>query len=283
MAYRRFLMFGLLLLLVTSCGDVPLPTPVGPRAQATFTPSLAPTGPPNALRPTAPPPAIPATGVVTPGAGAPSSTVRIVQATASPAPAPATSELPGARIVALTTPAFVCRAGATPCANPAATGLQLHTGDEIQTGAGGTAILQSPTTVFHLDPDASLQFAEVQNAITRLVLRAGRLLVQHDAAGRDKITVAAGRLRVDAVDTRFTVLSNDQEVYVGVPSGGGQVAVTYAEQEPVAVQAGQQAKVECAACPPQAVLGPIPVEPLDPKEQQFWDLLSPQLQLSPTP
>ena len=122
----------------------------------------------------------------------------------------------GASVIKIENAAVVC-ARTTGCNTPAALGVQVFAGGEGRTGNPGLLDLQSATTTFRLEEGATLQLQEVNNAIQRLVLKAGRLFVDHDPSGRDVITVEAGAIRVDAVDTRFSMRMTTQGAFVTVP------------------------------------------------------------------
>jgi ferric-dicitrate binding protein FerR (iron transport regulator) len=142
--------------------------------------------------------------------------------------------------------AFAC-AHNRGCSTPAVLGAQVFLDGEARTGAAGLQDLQTSTATFRLQEGATLQFRAVNDAITQVTLSAGRLFISHDAAGRDQIVIEAGTTRVEALDTRFCVITAGGQAYVGVPlpTGGkgrtpGSVRITLAGSAPVALGAGQE-------------------------------------------
>ncbi len=146
---------------------------------------------------------------------------------ATPTP---TAAGPSAAVIAVSGPAFAC-AQTTGCTTPAILGAQVFTNGEARTAAGATANLQTATTVFRLEEQATIQFKTVTDAVTQVTLAAGRLFVRH-ANGKDQITIQAGNVRVDALDmgdgtpTNITVVMSDTATYIGLPDGSTNARVT---------------------------------------------------------
>ena len=174
--------------------------------------------------------------------------------------------------VNLTGTVFGCSHG-TACATVAFIGGEVFGDGEARTGAASEADLQTASTAFRLEANATLQFQEVSDSATRLVLALGRLFVSHNAAGQDQITVEAGQERIDALDTRFAVVVDAQGIYVGVPDipgpGGappGSVRVTLYGAQTV-IPAGYELRQA-----PDALLGkPTPISAI---ERRLWFSLS---------
>jgi hypothetical protein len=178
----------------------------------------------------------------------------------------------GASVIKIENTAFACER-TTGCNTPAALGGRVFAGGEGRTGNPGLLDLQSATTTFRLEEGAVLQLQEVNNAIQRLVLRAGRLFVDHDPSGRDLVTVEAGAIRVDAVDTRFGMRMTGQGAYVAVPqptggTGGapGSVKVSRGGAE-VTLRQGEEITVPPTGGMPQK-------RPIRPSEQALWQNLT---------
>jgi ferric-dicitrate binding protein FerR (iron transport regulator) len=151
-----------------------------------------------------------------------------------------------AEVVLREGPAFAC-AHNQACTTPAVLGAQVFVDGEARTGAVGLQDLQTATATFRLQEGATLQFAAVTDAVTQITLSAGRLFVNHDAAGRDQIVIQAGTTRVAALHTRFCVIASGGQADVAVPqpTGGkgrtpGSVRITLAGSAPVALTAGQE-------------------------------------------
>jgi signal transduction histidine kinase len=106
-----------------------------------------------------------------------------------------------AEVVLREGPAFAC-AHNQACTTPAVLGAQVFVDGEARTGAVGLQDLQTATATFRLQEGATLQFAAVTDAVTQITLSAGRLFVNHDAAGRDQIVdlalLDAGAMHVAA-------------------------------------------------------------------------------------
>ena len=174
--------------------------------------------------------------------------------------------------VNLTGTVFGCPHG-TGCTTAAFIGGEVFGDGEARTGAASESDLQTSSTAFRLEANATLQFQEVSDSATRLVLALGRLFVSHNAAGQDQITVEAGQERIDALDTRFAVVVDAQGIYVGVPyipgPGGappGSVRVTLYGAQTV-IPAGYELRQA-----PDAPLGkPTPISAL---ERRLWFSLS---------
>ena len=168
-----------------------------------------------------------------------------------------------ARVDYAVAPAWAC-SRTTGCAVAAGQVGFVFAGGEARTGAGGLVTLETPTTVFRVDANATLQFREVNDSLTRLVLAAGRLFVQHSPAGRDQIVVEAGTVRVEALDTRFSVMSDTMGVSMVVPPGGGSVQVlAFGQEETVPAATG-------ITIAPGATTLPVP-SPIEADEQTAWD------------
>jgi hypothetical protein len=186
-----------------------------------------------------------------------------------------------AAVIAVSGPAFAC-AQTTGCATPATVGSRIFTNGEARTDPGSTLNLESPTTAFRLEEQATLQFKAVTDAVTQITLAAGRLFVRHNANGKDQITIQAGDVRVDTLDlgsgmpaTNITVVMSDTAVYVGVPDGSSNAQVTLANGQTMTLQESFTLTI-----PDSAQQFPPPVL-MDAVEQGRWDHFSPQLQ--PTP
>jgi ferric-dicitrate binding protein FerR (iron transport regulator) len=181
-----------------------------------------------------------------------------------------------AAVVLIDNTAFACER-TIGCATPAALGAQVFAGGEGRTGTPGRLDLQTRTTTFRLEDGATLQLQEVSNAVQRLVLKAGRLFADHDPNGKDLITVEAGTIRVDAVDSRFSMLMSGQTAYITVPNptankgrAPGQVTVSRGAAQ-VVLHAGEEITVPPGQNMPR-------VRPIRASEQANWD----QLQNWPT-
>ena len=126
--------------------------------------------------------------------------------------------------------------------------------------------MQTRTTVFRLQERAQLEFKLLTNDVERIIHYAGRLFVSHDPDGRDKITVEAGTTRVDAIDTRFTVVRTGNTVLVAVPRDGGTVTVTLPNGTTQRVTSGQQITIGSGR-------GQGRVVPISAAEQSYWTAL----------
>ena len=123
--------------------------------------------------------------------------------------------------------------------------------------------LQTPTTLIRLLDNALVQFRDITDPVTQVVVTLGHLFAAHDPNGRDEITVDAGSAAVVALDTRFSVAVSPQEIYINVRDGKG-VSVTLKNQGLVLVP-GQQIRFAR-----NATALPLP-EPLDPAELNLWN------------
>ncbi len=177
-----------------------------------------------------------------------------------------------AQVVFLEGAAFAC-AHNVACAAPAVVGTRVFVDGEARTGAAGLQDLQTGTATFRLQEGATLQFRTVSDAVTQVTLGAGRLFINHDAAGRDQIVVEAGTTRVEALDTRFCVLATGTQAYIAVPrpTGGkgrtpGSVRITRAGTAPISLGAGQEITlVPGRSSRPQSISA---------AEQARWDQLT---------
>jgi ferric-dicitrate binding protein FerR (iron transport regulator) len=107
------------------------------------------------------------------------------------------------------------------CSTPSVLGARVFVDGEARTDAAGLQDLQTATATFRLQEGATLQFRVVNDAVTQVALSAGRMFVNHDAAGRDQIIIESGSTRVEALDTRFCVVAGNGQAYVAVPQPTG--------------------------------------------------------------
>jgi ferric-dicitrate binding protein FerR (iron transport regulator) len=174
-------------------------------------------------------------------------------------------------VIKIENAAVVCER-TTGCNTPAALDARVFAGGEGRTGNPGLLDLESATTTIRLEEGATLQLQEVNNAVQRLVLKAGRLFVDHDPNGRDLITVEAGTIRVDAVDTRFSMRMTPQGAFVGVPrptsgkgANPGSVKVSRGNAQVMLLQ-GEEIVVPPTGGMPQK-------RQIRPSEQALWENL----------
>lgn len=188
-------------------------------------------------------------------------------------PPPTTAAGPSAAVIAVSGSAFAC-AQTTGCTTPARLGAQVFSNGEARTAAGATANLQTASTVFRLEERATIQFKAVTDAVTQITLAGGRLFANH-TGNKDQITIQAGDVRVDTLDTKLTVVMSDTGIYVGVPDGGGSAKVTLPNgQTGTLPESFTYTILTGAQQLPDQVL-------MDPVEQGRWDHFSSDLQ--PTP
>jgi len=140
---------------------------------------------------------------------------------------------------------------------------------EARTGANGVLDLHSRTAAFRLQSNAALQLQDVNNAVQRLVLKAGRLFISHDPQGRDMIVVQAGKKRVEALDTTFSVVvtdtaSDDDNVKIAVPNGGGSLKITLDSGQEYELEDGKDIDI-----PADADVFPE-AQTLDAEEESDW-------------
>jgi ferric-dicitrate binding protein FerR (iron transport regulator) len=176
-----------------------------------------------------------------------------------------------AQVVFLEGNAFAC-AHTRDCTTVSAVGARVFVDGEARTGATGLQDLQTATATFRMQEGATLQFRTVSDAVTQITLSAGRLFVNHDAAGRDQIIVESGSTRVEALDTRFCVVAGSGQAYVAVPRPTGGKGRT-----PGSVRITQSGTTFSLASGQEVVLvpgrRPVP-RGISAAEQARWDQLT---------
>ena len=174
-----------------------------------------------------------------------------------------------AEVVSVSGAAFACPR-LLGCTATAAKGTRVYVRGEVRTGPTGNTDLRSRNTIFRLRNNAVLQFQDVTNAIQRLVLKGGRLFVSHDPQGRDIISIDAGKKRVEAVDTTFSIeitddlTSADDNVDIAVPDGGGSLKITLDSGKELELDDGKKITI------PADADEFAPVEDLEEVEEVEW-------------
>ena len=171
-----------------------------------------------------------------------------------------------AQVLDAVAPADVCpqaQGGTCPFTPAIPSTSRVRPTGQARTGTAGSMDLQTRTTVIRLLDRGSVQFRDITDPITQVVVELGRIFAAHDPNGHDVITVDTGSAVVVALDTHFSVLASAKDLYVNVRDGKG-VSVTLKNQSLVLVP-GQQIRFARAA-----TTLPPPV-PLDPAERDLWD------------
>jgi hypothetical protein len=173
-------------------------------------------------------------------------------------------KLPGQAVVSDVSAggSVICRAnGARPC-DPAPVDAAGYYGDTLQSGGAATVRARTAGSIFRLMPSASLKLQRnTSGAGGNLLTILGQIFFSHRAG--DEIVINSGNVRVEPIDTVFSVRVNpDGSAKVSVIEGDGGVRITGPAGR-VTLHQGSQMSVDERG----AVSAP---QPFDAETQRLW-------------
>jgi ferric-dicitrate binding protein FerR (iron transport regulator) len=116
---------------------------------------------------------------------------------------------------------------------------KLFQGDVLRSGAAGAVVQRVDGSELRLAHDSNVLFV----SSTELQLQSGQLFVDtHPESGTKKLRVLTAFGSVEHLGTQFLVSTDNAQMTVAVRNG--QVALHYAQQEPIRLQNGQAANLD---------------------------------------